>query len=75
MKLDKEQVDLMDIKEVDKQLRLLAKTYKLDEPIKEWVTPELSDKLDDIINTLAYLEDRKQWIEQYKRPTSDEVKE
>jgi hypothetical protein len=31
--------------------------------------------LDNIVDTLARLEDRKQWIEQYKRPTSEEVKE
>jgi predicted outer membrane protein len=65
MILTKEQVELMEAKEVDKQLRLLAKTYKLDKPLQEWMTPELWDKLDDIINTLAYLEDRKQWLVQF----------
>jgi hypothetical protein len=65
MTLTKEQVELMEAPEVDKQLRLLAKTYKLDKPIKEWATPELFNQLDDIINTLAYLEDRKQWLSQY----------
>jgi predicted outer membrane protein len=65
MNLTKEQVELMEAKEVDKQLRLLAKTYKLDKPLSEWMTPELWDKLDDIINTLAYLEDRKQWLVQF----------
>lgn len=65
MHLTREQVEQMEQKEVDRNLRLLAKTYKLDKPIKEWMTPELWDQLDDIINTLAYLEDRKQWITQY----------
>ena len=65
MTLSKEQVELMDAKEVDRQLRLLAKTYNLDKPLSEWMTPELWDKLDDIINTLAYLEDRKQWLVQF----------
>ena len=65
MNLTKEQVELMEAKEVDRNLRLLAKTYKLDNPIKEWITPELWDQLDDIVNTLAYLEDRKQWLDQY----------
>jgi predicted outer membrane protein len=65
MNLTKQQVELMDAKEVDRQLRLLAKTYKLDKPLSEWMTPELWDKLDDIINTLAYLEDRKQWLVQF----------
>jgi predicted outer membrane protein len=65
MNLTKEQVEVMEAKEVDRQLRLLAKTYKLDKPLSEWMTPELWDKLDDIINTLAYLEDRKQWLVQF----------
>jgi hypothetical protein len=29
------------------------------------MTPELWDNLDNIINTLAYLEDRKTWLAQY----------
>ena len=65
----------MDIKEVNQQLKQLAKNYQLDKPIKEILTPELWQHLDNIVDTLARLEDRKQWIEQYKRPTSDEVKE
>lgn len=65
MNLTKEQVEQMEAKEVDKQLRLLAKTYKLDKPLSEWMTPELWDQLDNIINTLAYLEDRKTWLAQY----------
>ena len=65
MTLTKEQVEQMEAKEVDKQLRLLAKTYKLDKPLSEWMTPELWDQLDNIINTLAYLEDRKTWLAQY----------
>lgn len=65
MILTKEQVEVMELAEVEKNLKLLAKTYKLDKPIKEWATPELFNQLDDIINTLAYLEDRKQWLAQY----------
>ena len=71
----KEAIEQMDIKEVNQQLKQLAKNYQLDKPIKEILTPELWQHLDNIVDTLARLEDRKQWIEQYKRPTSDEVKE
>ena len=62
MILSKEQVEVMEVEEVDKKLRLLAKTYKLDKPLHEWMTPELWDQLDNIINTLCYLEDRKKWL-------------
>jgi hypothetical protein len=75
MILTKEQVEVMDLKEVNRSLKQLAKTYQLDKPIELWMTPELFEQMDAIVNTLAYLEDRKQWIEQYKRPTSEEVKE
>jgi hypothetical protein len=62
MFLTKEQVDVMEAEEVDSNLRLLAKTYKLDQPLQEYMTPELWDQLDDIINTLLYLDDRKKWL-------------
>ena len=62
MILSKAQVEVMEAEEVDKKLRLLAKTYKLDKPQHEWMTPELWDQLDNIINTLCYLEDRKKWL-------------
>jgi hypothetical protein len=65
MTLDKAQVELMELPEVNKQLKQLSKTYKLDKPFKDWMTPELWDNLDTIINTLAYLEDRKTWLAQY----------
>jgi hypothetical protein len=65
MNLTKEAVEQMELPEVDRNLRKLARTYKLDKPLREWMTPELWDQLDEIINTLAYLEDRKQWLDQY----------
>jgi hypothetical protein len=65
MNLTKEAVEQMELPEVDRNLRKLAKTYKLDKPLHEYMTPELWDQLDDIINTLAYLEDRKTWLAQY----------
>jgi hypothetical protein len=36
----------------------LARTYKLDRHLYEWMTPELWNDLDLIANTLLYLEDR-----------------
>lgn len=65
MNLTKTQVELMDQAAVDKNLRLLAKKYRLDEPLSTYMTPDLMLELDLIINTLAYLEDRKQWLAQY----------
>ena len=65
MMLTREQVEVMEMPEVNRNLRKLAKTYKLDKPLSEWMTPELWDNLDNIINTLAYLEDRKTWLAQY----------
>jgi predicted outer membrane protein len=65
MNLTKDQVEQMEMPEVNRNLRKLAKTYQLDKSLSEYMTPELWDQLDDIINTLAYLEDRKQWLAQY----------
>ena len=65
MFLSKEQVEVMEAEEVDSNLRKLARTYKLDKPIQEYMTPELWEKLDDICNTLCYLEDRKKWLEDF----------
>lgn len=62
----KEQIELMEEAEVNKQLKLLAKTYKLDKPIHEWMTPELFAQMDDIVNTLCYLEDRLHWLKHYE---------
>lgn len=61
----KEQIEVMELPEVTKHLKQLTKTYKLDKPIQEYFTPELFEQLDDIVNTLLYLEDREQWLNQY----------
>jgi len=61
----KEAIEQMEIKEVNQQLRQLAKNYQLDNPLKEILTPELWEHLDLIVDTLARLEDRKQWLDQY----------
>ena len=39
-------------------MRRLARTYKLDKSIQDYLTPELWNQLDDIVNTLIWLEDR-----------------
>jgi hypothetical protein len=65
MKITKEQVEVMELKEINKHLKQLSKDYKLDKPLKDILTPELWDNLDDIINNLLYLEDRRAWLEQY----------
>ena len=62
----KEQIELMEEPEVTKQLKLLAKTYKLDKPIQEYMTPELWEQLEDIVNTLLWLEDRQHWLKHYE---------
>lgn len=62
MIITKAQVEVMELPEVEKHLRTLAKTYKLDKPLMEYMTPELWDQLDDIVNTLCYLEERKKWL-------------
>lgn len=72
MNLTKEQVEQMELPEVEKNLKLLAKTYKLDKSLQEWMTPELWDQLDNIINTLLYLEDRQQWLKQYGHMRGEE---
>jgi hypothetical protein len=61
----KEAVEQMELKEINKHLKQLSKDYKLDKPLKDILTPELWDNLDDIINSLLYLEDRRAWLEQY----------
>ena len=62
----KEQIEQMEEAEVNKQLKLLAKTYKLDKNIYEWMTPELFEQMDDIVNALCYLEDRLHWLNHYE---------
>jgi hypothetical protein len=55
--LTKEQADTLDQAEAEKALKLLSKTYSLDLPINEcW--QEVWPDLDEIVNTLLYLEDR-----------------
>jgi hypothetical protein len=54
MLLSKEQVAELTEEQCEKHLKLLAKTYALEKPI----TAELWPQVDDIANTLLWLEDR-----------------
>ena len=54
----KEQISVMTKEQCQTALDLLEKTYKLDRPIQEYFTENLWDQLDDVIDTLLYLEDR-----------------
>jgi hypothetical protein len=56
--LEQIEIDALSEEECESQLKLLAKTYKLDKSIQKYLTPELWDQLDDIVNTLIWLEDR-----------------
>lgn len=56
--LTKEQIDQLTLAEAESALKQLAKTYKLDKPIQDYMTPELWNSLDDIANNLNWLEDR-----------------
>lgn len=64
--LTKEQVSTMSVAACQKHLRKLARTYKLDKPLQEYMTPELWNDLDNITNTLAYLDDRIRWLTTYQ---------
>lgn len=58
MILTKEQVEQLSYTECQTAIKKLAKTYRLDRTLHEWMTPELWNDLDNIANTLLYLEDR-----------------
>ena len=58
MFLTREQVDQLTLAQAESALKTLTKTYKLDKSLQDYMTPELWDNLDNITNTLLYLEDR-----------------
>jgi hypothetical protein len=58
MILSQQQVDVLTYDECQAAVKKLARTYRLDRHLYEWMTPELWNDLDDIVNTLLYLEDR-----------------
>lgn len=58
MILHKEQVDLLDVEAVETALKQFHKAYKVEKPI----TPEVWADIDNIANTLLYLEDRETYL-------------
>lgn len=72
MILTKEQIEQLDYAACQKALRRLARTYKLDRGIQEYLTPELWDQLDDIVNTLLWLEDRIKQFEDLRFTSMDQ---
>jgi hypothetical protein len=74
MFLTKEQVDILSVEQCEKALKILTKTYKLDAPLQEYMTPELWDSLDDIVNTLLYLEDRIKYVQMVDHLNSNNPK-
>ena len=62
MTLTKEQVEAMTSEQCQKHLKLLDKTYEMDKPLIQ-LTPEEFAQVDDIANTLLWLEDRIRYIQ------------
>jgi hypothetical protein len=62
MTLNKEQVELMTAEECQKHLKLLDKSFPMDKTLG-LLTPELFAQVDDIANTLLWLEDRIRYIQ------------
>jgi hypothetical protein len=61
MILTKEQVDLLDLAKCEKTLKKLLKSYDFETSFSK-LPKEVWDKVDDIANTLLYLEDRIEYI-------------
>lgn len=61
MILTLEQVEAMTSEECQKHLKLLDKTYPMDKSLS-LLTPEILDQVDDIANTLLYLEDHIRYL-------------
>jgi hypothetical protein len=57
MFLTKEQVEELNYKQCVQQMKLITKTYNLEKPLTECWT-EVWPVLDELANTILYLEDR-----------------
>jgi hypothetical protein len=55
--LSKEQVEELNYKQCVQQMKLITKTYNLEKPLTECWT-EVWPVLDELTNTILYLEDR-----------------
>jgi len=68
--LTKEQVDLLDYKQSKAALKLLFKTYDMEKPVMKMTKAEY-DIVDDIGNTMLWLEDRIRQFEDPRIPSMD----
>jgi len=68
MFLTREQTDLLTAEQCEQHLKKISKTYNLDKPLTEqWqlVWPDL----DEIVNTILYLEDQLKYLQQSETMT------
>ena len=65
MILTREQVEQLTIDQVNKAIKAIEKTKLLDKPLTK-LSLEEYQMIEDLSNTILYLEDRLQWLEQYK---------
>ena len=72
--LNKPQVDLLTLEQAETALRELGQVYNLDKPFKQYMTPELWASMDDIVNTLLYLEDRIKYVQMVDHLNSNNPK-
>jgi len=63
--LTREQVEQLTIDQVKKAIKAIEKTKLLDKPLT-LLSLEEYQMIEDLSNTILYLEDRLQWLEQYK---------
>jgi hypothetical protein len=63
--LSREQVEQLTIDQVNKAIKAIEKTKLLDKPLTK-LSLEEYQMIEDLSNTILYLEDRLQWLEQYK---------
>jgi len=68
--LSKEEVDLLNYKECQAAMRALAKAHDLEKPISKMTRAEF-DLVDEIGNTILYLEDRMARFEDPRIPSMD----
>lgn len=68
--LNKDEVDQLNYKQCQQQMKLLTKTYNLDQPLREcW--QEVWPVLDQLTDMILYLEDRIGRFEDPRIPSMD----
>ena len=61
--INKEQIETLSKEQCEKELKRFERTYPLNKELKK-LTPELFDQVDQIANTLCYLQDRIAYLHQ-----------